>query len=231
MEVTCSRCHQVVPTDSCFCSTCGLPQLVYATEGDSAPQAPQPWTETASDASAIDWKTGMRAAVTLGVPAGLLSSEITPLSALGIFWMAGAAAWAVVRYMRGQRPAWITIGAGARIGLVTGLIAGWLAFGLSGVDLFVRRVTLHQGNQIDSTWREYASENEQLSEQLWKKMGASSQQIQESLVPQHNLMLSPEGHAGFQTAGLIWSCLLLVLFSVAGGALGARTMARRRPNA
>lgn len=231
MEVTCSRCHQVVPPDSCFCPTCGLPQLVYSAEGDSAPPAsPQRWPETPRDASSIDWKPGMRAALALAVPAGLLSSGISPLSVLGIFWMAGGAAWAVVLYMRGQRPGWITMGAGARIGLVTGLIAGWLAFGFSGAGLFATRVILHQGPQIDSSWHEFVDKNQELSQQLLSKMGASNAEIQASMTPQRNLMLSPEGHAGFQTAGLVWSCLLLVLFAIAGGALGARTLARRRPN-
>ena len=115
-------------------------------EGEGAvPPASERWPEPVRDASSIDWKPGMRAALMLAVPAGLLSSGISPLSVLGIFWMAGAAAWAVMLYMRSQRPAWITIGAGARIGLVTGLIAGWVAFGVSGVGLFVLRVVSHQG--------------------------------------------------------------------------------------
>lgn len=172
----------------------------------------------------------MRAALALAVPAGLLSSGISPLSALGIFWMAGAAAWAVVLYLRGQRSARITTGAGARIGLATGLIAGWLAFGFSGAGLFASRVILHQGPQMDSSWHEFVGKNEQMSQELLAKMGASNAEIQASMIPQRNLMLSPEGHAGFQTAGLVWTCLLLVLFAIAGGALGARTLARRRPN-
>jgi hypothetical protein len=172
----------------------------------------------------------MRAALALAVPAGLLSSGISPLSAFGVFWMAGAAAWAVVLYMRSQRPAWITMGAGARLGLVTGLIAGWLAFGFSGGGLFVTRVVLHQGNQIDSTWREFVDKNEQMSQQLLAKMGASDSEIQAGMTPQRSLMLSPEGHAGFQTMGLAWGCALMVLFAVAGGALGARTLGKsRRP--
>lgn len=228
MEVTCSRCHQAVPSESCFCPACGLPQLVYSADGEPVPAPTERWPEKARDASSIDWKSGMRAALALAVPAGLLSSGISPLSGLGIFWMAGAAAWAVVLYMRKQRPAWITMGAGARIGLVTGLIAGWVAFGMSGTGLFVTRIALHQGSQIDSTWREFVSKDEQLSQQLWAKMGISSQQIQQTMTSQHNLMLSPEGHAGFETAALAWPCLMLVLFAVAGGALGARTMGKSR---
>jgi hypothetical protein len=226
MEMTCTRCHQPVLADSCYCPACGLPQLVYSAEvgtvSSSAAQSP----ETARDASSIDWKSGMRAALALAVPAGMLSSGISPVGAFGIFWMAGAALWAVTLYMRSQRPAWITIGAGARIGLVTGLIAGWLAFGISGTGLFVKRVVLHQGNQIDSEWREFVQKDQQLSEQWLKQMSVPTEPAQ--LNAQRNWMLSPEGHAGFQTMGLLWDCALLILFAAAGGALGARMLARRR---
>lgn len=227
MEMTCSRCHQVVPADSCFCSACGLPQLVYSVDGDSAPAAAERWPETARDASSIDWKPGMRAAVALAVPAGLLSSGISPLSWLGVFWVTGAAAWAVVLYMRSQRPAWITMGAGARIGLVTGLIAGWLAFGVSGTGLFVKRVALRQGNQMDAEWREIVETTEQKVQQVALQAGASADVAQVEVKGQRNLMLSPEGHAGFATTSLFIFSLFMVLFATVGGALGARTMGKR----
>jgi hypothetical protein len=227
MEITCNRCHQSVPAESCYCPSCGLPQLVYSAEGESAvPPATESWPEPVRDASSIDWKPGMRAALALAVPAGLLSSGISPLSILGIFWMAGAAAWAVVLYMRSQRPAWITWGAGARIGLVTGLMAGWLAFGASGAGLFVLRVISHQGNQIDSTWRDSVEKSQQKTQQLLAQMNLPNDAAQANL--QRNWMLSPEGHAGFETMGLVWNCTLLLLFAVGGGALGARMQARKR---
>jgi hypothetical protein len=162
----------------------------------------------------------------MAVPAGLLSSGVSPVSALGVFWMAGAALWAVTLYVRKQRAAWITVGAGARIGLVTGLIAGWLAFGISGVGLFTTRVFLKQGGQIDSSWREFVDKDQQLSQQWLKQMSVPTEAAE--LNAQKDWMLSPEGHAGFQTMGLVWDCGLLILFAAAGGALGARMLARRR---
>jgi hypothetical protein len=226
MEVTCTRCHQTVPADSCYCPACGLPQLVYSAEAESVAPSPERLPEAARNASSIDWKPGIRAALALAVPAGLLSSGISPLSALGIFWMAGAAAWAVVLYLRSQRPSWITVGAGARIGLVTGLIAGWLAFGFSGAQLFVARVAMHQGDKIDSTWRENVDRSQQLGQQWLAQMKMPSEAAEATA--QRNWMLSPEGHAGFQTLGMVWSCSMLVLFAVAGGALGARMASRQR---
>ena len=226
MEMTCTRCHQAVPADSCFCPACGLPQLVYSAEAGAVAAPAERWPEPARDASSIDWKPGMRAALLLAVPAGLLSSGISPVGALGIFWVAGAALWAVTLYVRSQRPAWITVGAGARIGLVTGLIAGWLAFGISGAGLFTTRVFLKQGGQIDSAWREFVEKDQQLSQQWLKQMSVPAEAAE--LNAQKNWMLSPEGHAGFQTMGLVWDCGLLVLFAAGGGAFGARMLARRR---
>ena len=223
MENTCTRCHQPVPDAGCYSPTCGLPQLVYPPEGAIVPPPSERWPVAVRDASSIDWKSGMRAALALAVPAGLLSSGISPLGVLGIFWMAGAAAWAVVRYVRSQHPAWITVGAGARIGLATGLIAGWLAFGVSGADLFVARVFLHQGNEIDSTWR-------QLAEEQFAQLNVSDHQTLSQVNALKNLVLSPEGHAGLHTLGLASVCSFLVLFAVAGGAFGARMVSRsRRP--
>lgn len=227
MEITCNRCHQSVPADSCYCPTCGLPQLVYSTEGDAAvPPPSERWPEPARDASSIDWKPGMRAAVTLAIPAGLLSSGVSPLSVLRMFWMLGAAVAAVLLYMRSQRPAWITIGAGVRIGVVTGLLAAWLAFGISGAGLFVSRVVLHHGDQLDNAWRENVNASQQMTQQWVGQMNIPNDAAQ--VTAQRNWMLSPEGHAGFETAGLIWSCLLLILFAAGGGALGARLESRRR---
>ena len=226
MEVTCTRCHQPVLADNCYCPACGLPQLVYSADGDNVATSPERWPEAARDASSIDWKPGMRAALVLAVPAGLLSSGVSPLGALGLFWMAGAAAWAVVLYLRSQRPAWITTGAGARLGLVTGLIAGWLAFGFSGAQLFVARAVLHQGDKIDTAWRENVDKSQQLGQQWLAQMKFPNEA--EEATAQRNWMLSPEGHAGFQTLGMAWSCSLLVLFAVGGGALGARMTAKKR---
>ena len=227
MEISCNRCHQSVPADSCYCPACGLPQLVYSPEGDSpVPPTADQWPEPVRDASSIDWGPGMRAAVALAIPAGLLCSSISPLSALRLFWMLGGAVAAVLLYMRRQRPAWITIGAGARIGLVTGLLAAWLAFGISGAGLFVSRVVLHHGDELDSSWRDNVNASQQMTQRWVAQMNIPADATQ--VAAQRNWMLSPEGHAGFETAGLIWSCFLLVLFAAGGGALGARMESRRR---
>ena len=125
MEITCNRCHQTVQADSCYCPACGLPQLVYATDGDAVPARLERWPEPVRDASSIDWKPAMRAALCGRSGRTALSSGFS-VQLIRIVLDGGSRGWAVVLYMRSQRPAWITIGAGARIGLVTGLSPhGW----------------------------------------------------------------------------------------------------------
>jgi hypothetical protein len=230
MEITCNRCHQSVPADSCYCPACGLPQLVYSTEGDAAVPPPSDhWPEPVRDASSIDWKPGMRAAVALAIPAGLLSSSASPLGSLEFLWMVGAAVLAVFTYMRSQKPSWITIGAGARLGLATGLIASWVAFGVSGLWLFLQRVFLHQGGQIDTVYKVFFEAFQQKTRESMTSVSATdAAQVKVVFETITRGLASPEGHAAVWTFSLAFNCALLVLFAAGGGALGARLEARRR---
>jgi hypothetical protein len=235
MEISCSRCHQTVQAENCYCPVCGLPQLVYATDGAPGQAQQERWNEATRDASSVDWKPALRAALMMAIPAGVLSSEASQAGHLGLIWMATAAGLAVMFYVRGQRPAWITLGAGARIGLVTGLLGAWLAFAVSGGALFVDRFVLHQSSRIDAQWKSYVDASNQASLQMieqWstKMAAADAAKLQANQTGIHAFMLSPEGHAGFATFGLFWNAAILLLFAVAGGALGARLLARtRRP--
>lgn len=223
MEITCNRCHQIVPSESCFCPTCGLPQLVYTADETSGPAEVARWNEVVRDASQVEWRPALRAAMILALPAGLLSCGLSPVGLLGLFWMAAAAAWAVTLYVRRQRPAWITMGAGARIGLVTGLMAGWLAFVATGATLFAMRTFFHEGGSIDNLWRDMV---EQSVNQQIQAMSVDTKAI--SAVKA--LLLSPEGRAGSMLAGLAFLEVGLLVFAAAGGAIGARLLARtRRP--
>jgi hypothetical protein len=229
MEITCNRCHQAVQADNCFCPTCGLPQLVYTAESADGPNAADRWTEAARDASMVDWKPAMRSALLLALPAGLLCSGLSPVGFFGLFWMAAAAAWAVVLYVRSQRPAWITTGAGARIGLVTGLLAAWLAFTISGGALFVQRFALHQSGQIDSDWKSRVDTSQQMTQQWTSDLEPSDAAEAKSLRTQVQAwMLSPSGHAGIETFSLGFNAVFLLFFAAGGGALGARLIARAR---
>lgn len=223
METTCSRCHQTVQADSCFCPVCGLPQLVYTADSTPGQNQTEQWNEAVRDASQVYWKPALRSALLLAIPAGMLSSMLSPVSIFGMPLMAIAGAWVVILYMRSQRPAWITIGAGARIGLVTGLLGGWSAAATTAVTLFAMRFWFHQGSFYDNLWQNLV--NQQMSQQ-WESMGVDAQTIAQM----KQMLLPPEGRAGWLLAAMTLLAMVLLLFAVAGGALSARLMARtRRP--
>lgn len=231
MEITCKRCHQAILAENCYCPACGLPQLTYSADDGGGQPAAERWTAAVRDASVVDWKIAMRMSFALAVPAGLLSSGLSPLGVLGLFWIAAAAAWAVVLYVRSQGPAWITIGAGARIGLVTGLMAGWLAFSMSGGALFVNRFVLHHAAQIDTDWTSRVAMSQQMAQEWASGMGPSEMaQAQAVRAQVLAWMMSPWGHAGIEAFSIAFNSIFLLFFAAGGGALGARILARtRRP--
>jgi len=206
--------------DSCFCPVCGLPQLVYSAEDNGGQNQPERWTEAVRDASSVAWKPAIRSALMLAIPAGILSNMLSPLSMFGMPMMAITGAWVVMLYMRNQRPAWITIGAGARIGLVTGLLGGWTATATTAITLFALRFWFHQGQFYDDLWQTLS---QQMSMQ-WTSMGVDAQTIAQM----QKMLLPPEGRAAWLLAALTMLAMVLLLFAVAGGAIGARILARRR---
>jgi hypothetical protein len=223
MEILCDRCHQSVQAGNCYCPVCGLPQLEYTAEDSSGQVQPERGNEPVRDAASVDWKLALRTALLMAIPAGLLCSLFSPVSIFGLLLMAAAAAWTVVLYVRSQRPAWITIGAGARIGLVTGVLGGWIAAATTGVTLFAMRFWFHQGKFYDDLWQNLV--NQQMSQQ-WASMGVDAQTI----ALMKAWLLPPEGRAGWLLAAITLLSTALLLFAAGGGALGARLLARsRRP--
>ena len=226
MDQSCSRCHQTVQDGYCFCPNCGLPQLVYADESGDGQGAG--WDAALRDRSQVKWKPALRAVLPLAMAAGILCTLLSPEGILGLLLMGTAGAWAVTLYVRGQRPGWITVGAGARIGLVCGILAGGLAFTANGCQLFAKRYIFHQGMQIEADWKKFVDLDMQVSEQFTGWIGGpDSAEVQAQETQQKSWMLSPEGHAGIVVANFAFASFLLVLFGMAGGALSARMLKRR----
>ncbi|MDR3723632.1 MAG: hypothetical protein P4K83_03995 [Terracidiphilus sp.] len=218
MEITCHRCSRTVPQDSSFCPSCGLPQLVYETEQAQVPgQLEQPGDDV-GDAGSVNWVPVLRLAIALAIPAGVLSNFLGILSPL---LMAFSAASVVLLYMRGRRPAWITLGAGARIGMITGFLGGWASIATAGISLFAMRFWLHQGKLFDDFWT--ALVGQQVPSQL-----ASAGLDAQAIALQRAGMLSPEGQAGWTIGILLFLSAILVFFGTVGGALGARLIVRTR---
>jgi hypothetical protein len=221
MEITCNRCHQAVLAENCYCPACGLPQLVYGADAPAGQIQPVRWGEAVRDASSVDWKPALRAALLLAIPAGVLSFGLSVVGLLGFVWMAVAGAWAVAIYLRSQRPAWITIGAGARIGLVTGLLGAWAAAATMSLALFTARFFFGQGKGMDDFWQGQFVEK---ASQQWATSGIDAQTIMAA----KTLLNSPDGRGGMIICVMFFLVLALVAFATAGGALCARLMGRAR---
>jgi RNA polymerase subunit RPABC4/transcription elongation factor Spt4 len=226
MEISCTRCHRVVQNEDCYCPYCGLPQFTYEADAVEA-LSPERLEAAVQDASSVSWKPALRAAILLAIPAGLLSSGV---SALSFLFAATAAAFAVTVYVRGQHAPWITMGAGARIGLVTGLLAAWLAFSVSGSALFVERFALNQGGQIDVVYKTlfYDRYQQATNESVARVDPADAAQAQKSLGAVLAWLQSSWGHAGIWALMYAINAVMILLFAAGGGALGARWLARVR---
>ena len=218
MEMTCSRCHQTVQDGYCYCPNCGLPQLVYSAETAADAGQRERWGEAVRDANTVDWNSALRSTLPLAIPAGILCSMLSPVSILGLFLMGATAAWVVALYVRSHRPAWITVGAGARIGFVTGVVGSWTAAAMSGLSLYAMRYWLHQGSAFDDFWQNIVN----LQQAQGIAVGADAQNLAAVKV----LMMSPEGRAGLILFTVAVLMVTLVLFAIAGGALGARMLKR-----
>ena len=251
METTCQRCHETLRDADRYCPVCGLPQLMYVAaelpvralgseeddETSAAGGVPLDGqlglagslgVEIQSGVGGIVWKPALRAALILGIPAGVLCSEITPIGpVLGLFWMVSAAAWAVSLYVKRTQIGRLSMASGARIGLVVGLLASWFTLILNGAYLWVERFLLHQGTQMDAQWLAQVEASMQMNQQMVTEMGMATAQSAQFQQTWRALMMSAEGRAGLELWGLLAGAAFLTFFAMLGGAMGARFLTQR----
>jgi hypothetical protein len=220
MELSCSRCHQTVQNEYCYCPNCGLPQFVFSAENSAGAGQGERWGDAVRDANTVDWNSALRSTLPVAIPAGILCSVLSPLSILGLILMGATAGWVVAHYIRAHRPAWITVGAGARIGFVTGVVGSWTAAAVSGLSLYALRFWLHQGSWLDGLWQDFVNQ--------WQAQETALGADAQSVAAVKALIISPEGRAGLILVLIAFLMGTLVLFAIAGGALGARMLNRAR---
>jgi len=216
-----------------YCAVCGLPQLVYVAADVPQATSVEPvdrrngrgvGLEALTSPDGIVWRPALNAALTVAVPVGILCSGAYPLGALGI--VAGAA-WAVSLYARWARPVDLSASTGARIGLVTGLLASWLMIALVGGGLWISRFILHDGGDVDSVW---AAQADKVHRQLLAQPGSPSPESIQMAQRVQEIMLSAQGRAEVWLFGMMFLAAALVLLAVAGGTLGAKLASMpRRP--
>ena len=109
------------------------------------------------------------------------------------------------------------------------MLAGWLAFSVSGGALFVERYVLHQAAQIDTEWKSRVAASQQMTQQWTSGINsADPAQAQAAQGQVERWMLSPWGHAGIELFGFASNTILLLFFATGGGAMGARFLGRSR---
>jgi len=107
------------------------------------------------------------------------------------------------------------------IGLVTGLLAAWLAFTVSGSVLFVERFVLHQSGQIDAEWKSRVEMSQQMTQQWAAELEPADAAEAHSLRTQVQAwMLSPWGHGVSKPSASHSIPYFLLFFAAGGGALG-----------
>jgi hypothetical protein len=179
--------------------------------------------------SGIAWRQALQVAMLVAIPAGVVCSRI---GALDWVWITLATIWVVRIYARRTGSLGVTAGMGARIGLVTGLLTGWLVLGINGSELWVRRYMLHQGAQIDTEIEQTLQPGIALNQQMLTSMGVASGEAAKAVQNLRAFVFSPEGRAGYILGAILFGAAILVFFAMIGGALGARLAPQlRRPEA
>jgi hypothetical protein len=225
VEHPCYKCQTSIDETLPFCPHCGAPQIRVASgeqetgqpraQSADTPQmaAPSSWAPVpAYHPLAVQWDAAWRGAILSGLIAAVLSA--IPVVSLGCcLWLLGAGALSVFLYQRRMPAAFLTPAMGMRIGAVSGLVGFvastfWLVF------------------EFSKNSREFQAA---MQEQMEKSIGTNPDPRAQDIMRQFmNNLNTPRGLATFFVLLLVIVAVAFVVFSAAGGALGAAMFARRR---
>ena len=224
MDLVCHRCSATLEPDAYYCHECGAPQIRYVAEEGEAAQitagAGIDVSATAADSTgtSISWKMAIRIAVAVGTGVGILSAL---LAAGSVLWVAIGAILAMGIYHRRRPLTLLGPRVGARVGALLGLIAATVAFAANSVLLVVQRFGLHQGNEIDTQLTSIVKQ---------AAARAATMDPQAPVASFTNFWLSAEGRIGLILLTMAFLSVLIVLFAIAGGVLGAQIYRSSRGN-
>lgn len=215
MELVCYRCSATVEPDAFYCQNCGAPQIRYVAQEENAEPGPVNDDGIAdppegSDPMPVNWKLTIRIAATVAVGVGILS---TLLAAGSVLWVAIGAVIAIGIYHRRQPRTSLSRQSGARVGALVGVLAAAVALAGNAIFLVVQRFGMHQGTLIDT----------QLTA-IVKQAGerAASMDPRAPVAAFTSFWLSAEGRIGLILLTMGFLALLIFLFAIAGGLLGAQ---------
>jgi zinc-ribbon domain len=222
MEPLCHRCGTTIVSGETFCSNCGAPQLrieegIEGIEAFNAASPRQPGIETREPS----WKDAILAAAIFAVPVGLLTSNLLPFGASAPFFFIIAAAVAAVNlYRRRAATSLLNTRVGLRIGLLLGLLAGIVSSTIDGVLMVVQRYLLHDSAAPDRRVQA-------ITDFLMQPYNQNPQAAAEM----HDFVtaiVTPDGKAALMLSFVLCSALGVLIFTVLGGALGARFFSTRK---
>jgi hypothetical protein len=163
------------------------------------PYSPQP--------AAIQWDLAWRGALLCGVGAAILSA--IPYVSVGCcLWILGAGALSVSLYQKRLPGTLITPGMGMRLGA----LAGAFGFVVHAIVTTASFVTLRSSGDFRKA----------MEDQMQKQMASNSDpKVQAMMQQMFDWMSSPQGAATLIVVALLFMGIVFVVFSAAGGALGA----------
>lgn len=223
MDLVCHRCSATLEPESYYCLACGAPQIRYVADDGEAAQA-MPGVSVNLQAGAtgtgasISWKLAIRIAGVVGTAVGVLSAV---LAAGSVLWVAVGAVVAMGIYHRRRPLTKLGPRVGARVGALLGLIAATVAFAANSVLLVIQRYGLHQGSQIDTQLTAIVKQ---------AAARAATMDPQAPVATFTNFWLSAEGRIGLILLTMAFLSVLIVLFAIAGGILGAQIYRSSRGN-
>jgi hypothetical protein len=225
VEHPCYKCQTSIDEGLPFCPHCGAPQI-RVTSPDEEPAQPPPvgpdapqvtpgaaWAPSAAyHPQVVQWEAAGKGAILSGLIAAVLTA--VPVVSVGCcLWLLGAGALSVFLYQRRVPAALVTPAMGMRIGALSGVV-GFVASTFWMVFRFAK------DNQEFRT---------ALQEQMDKSIGSNPDPRAQDIMRQFmNNLNTPQGLATFFVLMLVVVAIAFVVFSAAGGALGAAMFARRR---
>jgi ribosomal protein L40E len=220
MDLVCHRCNATVDPDANYCLQCGAPQVRFVAQAEEATVTGvegaairQPDAEVPGS---IHWKLTTRIAALAALVAGILS---TLLAAGSVLWVAVGAIFVIGAYRRRQPHAILPPRSGARIGALMGLMAAAVALAGNAIFLVIQRYGMHQGKLIDT---QLTAIVKQAAER------ATTMDSGAPITAFTSYWLSAEGRIGLILLTMAFLSLLILLFAIAGGAIGAQIYRSRR---
>ena len=215
MDLACHRCSATLEPDAYYCPECGAPQIRYVTDEVEAAQGVPGigvdlQASAAGTAASVSWRLAIQIAAVVGTGVGVLSAL---LAAGSVLWVAVGAVVAMGIYHRRRPLTLLGPRVGARVGGLLGLIAATAAFAANSVLLVVQRYGMHQGHEIDTQLTNIVKQ---------AAARAATMDPQAPVITFTNFWLSAEGRIGLILLTMAFLSVLILLFAIAGGILGAQ---------